>query len=285
MTLEELKSALADQELSTGVVGILKEKGFVVRTADDDKLFMDNYEKNILPQRVESEVESKIKSRVSEIASRVEQDFFEASGIPKTEGEKYYEYIKRGLGILKEHKGSDAEGLLKDQLKVYQEKTKELSEMLTTVEESKKTELLDFKKKMYVSEAVKNLNISYPLHITTDEAKAEYRSMIERTIIGDFQSKFVAKENGDSLAFYEGDNALLDTTTNSFLSPSAIIERNFGVFLAPKSEPKGGLGVGVQKPSNVGRLTSEQFDQYASEKGYVLGSREYGKAYSEMVAV
>ena len=282
MTLEEIKSALADKDILVGVTGMLKEQGLIVRTSDEEKSFMENYEKNVLPSKIEAGVEEKIKSRVSEFATRIEQDVFESSGIPKNEGEKYYDYQKRIIGELK-GKPSDSEQILKDQLKIYQDKTKELSDKLTLAEESKKTEILDFKKKTVIGEAVRNINVSYPANITTEEQKAEYRQMIERTILNDFQSRFTAKESGDDIVFYEGDTPLLDTTTNKYLNPSSIIERNFGVFIAPKQEPRGGLGGEQSKASTVGKMSAEQFDQYASDKGLVLGSKAYAQSYTEMV--
>lgn len=286
MTLEELKAAImADKDLLTGVVGILKEGGNVVRTADEEKSFLENYEKNVLPQKIESGVEEKIKVRVSEIASRVEQDFLEASGIPKNEGEKYYEYIKRGASTLKESKGSDTEQLLKDRLKLYEEKAVDLEKKLTEQVEGEKTRILDFKKNSIVGEALRGLDISYPSHITTDEAKSDYRSMIERTIQGDFQSRFLAKDNEGEVVFYEGESPLLDTATNKYLSPKAIIEKNFGIFIAPKQEQKGGLGEKPNTAAAVGKMTSEQYDSYAESKGWVLGSKEYGTGYQENVGL
>lgn len=286
MTLEEIKAAIeADKELLTGVVSILKEGGNVVRTADEEKSFLENYEKNVLPQKIESGVEEKIKARVSEIATRVEQDFLDASGIPKNEGEKYYEYIKRGAATLKETKGSDSEQLLKDRLKLYEDKAKDLETKLTEQVEGEKTRILDFKKNSLVGDALRGLDISYPSHITTEEAKADYRGMIERTIMSDFQSKFVAKDNEGEVVFYEGEKPLLDTATNKYLNPRSIIEKNFGIFIAPKQETKGGLGEQPKGAASVGKMTSEQYDNYASQKGWVLGSREYGQGYQENVGI
>lgn len=286
MTLEELKAALmADKDLLTGVVGILKEGGSVVRTADEERSFLENYEKNVLPQKIELGVEEKIKARVSEIATRVEQDIFETSGVPKNEGEKYYEYAKRVTTTLKDNKGSDAEQLLKDRLRLYEEKATDLELKLREQVEGEKTRILDFKKNSVVGEALRGLDISYPSHITTDDAKADYRGMIERTITSDFQSRFLAKDNDGEVVFYEGENPLLDTTTNKYLSPKAIIEKNFGIFIAPKQEPKGGLGEKPNTAATVGKMTVEQYDNYADTKGWVLGSKEYGTGYQEYVGL
>jgi hypothetical protein len=283
MTLEEITTALADQALLTGVVSELKTKGYSIRNSDEEKLFLENYEKNVLPSKVESEVETRIKARVSELASGVEKDIFEVSGIVKEPNEKYYEYTKRVLNTLKETKGSDTENLLKDRLKLYEEKANELEQKLATEQESKKTEILGFKKKTLIDSALKEINVAYPSHITTDEQKQEYKKSIERLVLNDFETRFMAKDNNGDVVFYEGESPLLDTSTNTYLKPNEIISKNYSHFVAPKEQPKGGLGGEPQKPSNLGKMTEEQFDSYASEKGYMLGSKEYSTAYFENV--
>lgn len=284
MTLEEITTALtADEALLTGVVSELKTKGYSIRNSDEEKLFLENYEKNVLPSRVESEVETRIKARVSELASGVEKDIFDVSGIVKEPNEKYYEYTKRVLNTLKETKGSDTESLLKDRLKLYEEKANELEQKLVAEQESKKTEILGFKKKTLIDSALKEINIAYPSHITSDEQKQEYKKSIERLVLNDFETRFMAKDNNGEVVFYEGESPLLDTSTNMYLKPSDIISKNYSHFVAPKEQPKGGLGGEQQKPSSVGKMTEEQFDLYASEKGLVLGSKEYSTAYFESV--
>lgn len=283
MTLEEIVTAVnADQTLLTGVVGELKTKGYLVRNAEEEKVFLENFEKNVLPSKVETEVEARIKARVSELASGVEKDILDTTGIAKEPNEKYYEYTKRVLNTLKETKGSDSDNLLKDRLKLYEDKTVALEQQLLQEQESKKSELLGFKKKTLIDSALKDINIAYPTHITSDEQKSEYKKSIERLVLNDFDTRFMAKDNNGEVVFYDGENPLLDTTTNSYLNPSSIIERSYGHFIAPKEQPKGGLG-GTQAPSSVGKMTSEQFDAYASEKGFMLGSREYSAAYFENV--
>ncbi|MCC3156440.1 hypothetical protein LJ737_04280 [Hymenobacter sp. 15J16-1T3B] len=81
-SLEELTNAVAaNPDLAQHVVGAAKAANYVVRTADEEKTF--------------------IGSKVGEIHSRYEQDFFDTSGIAKNPNEKAYEYGKRVITGLK----------------------------------------------------------------------------------------------------------------------------------------------------------------------------------------
>jgi hypothetical protein len=282
MTLDELKPLLANQELLTGVVGILKEQGLVVRTTQEDAEFISNFEKNALPSKIEAGVEEKIKSRISEVATAIEKDVLESSDIPKKEGEKYYDYVKRVVGSLRENKGGDTEKLLRDRLAIFEPKVQELEQQLKEKDELVKSEILNFKKSTLIDSATSNLPIAYPAHLTTDEAKLEYKKTFERIVRSDFETKYKAIDNNGEIVFYEGDKPLLDAS-NAYQKPEAIIRNNYSYFIAPDQQPKGGVPPVGGQQQQVGKMTDAQFDEYAQQKGLAVGSRDWAKARSESV--
>jgi hypothetical protein len=281
MTLDELKPLLADQELLTGVVGVLKEKGLVVRTTQEDAEFISNFEKNALPSKIEAGVEEKIKTRISEVATAIEKDIFDSSGVPKNDGEKYYDYAKRVVGSLKENKGGDTEKLLRDRLAIFEPKVQELEQQLREKDELAKAEILNFKKSTLIDSATSNLPIAYPAHLTTDEAKLEYKKTFERIVRSDFETKYKAIDNNGEVVFYEGDKPLLDAS-NAYQKPEAIIRSNYSYFIAPEQQQKGGVPPINGKPQ-VGKMSDSEFDAFAQQKGLAVGSREWAKARNESV--
>ncbi len=78
------------------VLKTIESKGdidYVVRTAEEEKTFLENYGK-----KIEEEV---IPSKISDLHNRYDEDVFSVTGLKKNPTEKSYDFIKRVLGDLK----------------------------------------------------------------------------------------------------------------------------------------------------------------------------------------
>ena len=85
---------IENEETFTAVLNAAKEKGYNIRTADEETTY-----KERLAKQIEDE---KISPRLKQVASDIERDVFESTGIEKNPNEKYYEYLKRAGKTLKE---------------------------------------------------------------------------------------------------------------------------------------------------------------------------------------
>lgn len=256
----------------------LGKKGFVVRTSNEDADFLANYEKNIIPTKVEAAVSEKMRESTFEIATKIEKDIFEKTGIKKNENEKYYNYLKRAFD---EVKGNSVET---DRLNEYIQENTQLKSLLEEKENEFKKNILDFKKSTAINAVLDNIQFATPSHLTTDEERAEYVKVQKNFIKNDFNTRISVKDTEAGLVFYDGDKILLDTKTNAFLQPQDIIKGMYKTFIAPEKQPDTGMGTGGKGFAQVGKMTSDQFSQYASEKGLIVGSQEWLSQRKELVA-
>lgn len=78
------------------VLKFIEEKGdadFIIRTGDEDKMFLENYGK-----KIEEEI---IPSKISELHNRYDEDVFTVTGMKKNPTEKTYDFVKRVLASYK----------------------------------------------------------------------------------------------------------------------------------------------------------------------------------------
>ena len=278
MTKEELEQILGNEETIKSILSHLTANGYVVRNQEEEKTFIENYEKNVLPNKVGEG----IGERVKEIATRYEQELLEITGMNKEPNEKYYDFQKRVFKQLTESNGQSKE--LIDQLNLYKEKVGQLDQALNQERESKKQEILSFKNQSLLDNALTNINIAYPSHLTTDEDKKAYRKTFETMVKNDFISKYKPTDANGEVAYYEGESLLFDTATAKHLTPLDIIKRSYSTFIAPESEPPKGMGSGQQpKAPSVGKMSRTEYFEYADKQGIVTGSKSWYDGYAEVV--
>jgi len=278
MTIEEIEQEIANSpDLLTGVVGLINKKGFVVRSQDEEKSYIENYERNVIPNKVSASIGDKVK----EIATRYEQDLLEITGLQKEPTEKYYDFQKRVFNELKT-KGVDKSSL--DQLELYKGKVSELQQALTAKEESAKNEILSFKAQSLLDSALANFNIAFPAHLTTDEEKNAYKKSIQSMVVSDLKTKITPKDNNGEIALYEGDTLHFDIKTGKNLSYLDVIKKHYGAFHAPEQEAPRGMGTNPPPPKpNIGKMTRDEYYAYADSKGITTGSEAWYKGASEMI--
>lgn len=278
MTKEELDNLFSNSENIGAIVSFLSTNGYVVRNQDEEKSFLENYEKNVLPTKVGES----IGERVKEIATRYEQELSEITGMTKEPNEKYYDFQKRVFKNLVDSSGQSKDVI--DQLNLYKEKVSQLDQALNQEKESKKQEILSFKNKSLLENALSSINIAYPSHLTTEESKKAYRSTFENMVKNDFLNKYKPSDANGDIAYYDGDTLLFDTNTAKHLSPLDIIKRSYGTFIAPEvEEPKGMGSTPPQSTPRVGKMSREEYFDHAEKQGIVTGSKSWYDGYAEMV--
>ena len=279
MTIEEIEQELStNADLLKGVIGLVSQKGFIVRNQDEEKSFIENYEKNIIPQKVSAS----IGERVKEIATRYEQELTEITGLSKEPNEKYYDFQKRVISDL-QNKGGEGSKDLIAQLNLYKDKVAQLDQSLQQEKESKKNEILSFKNQSLLDSALQGLNLAIPAHLTTEEEKAQFKKTFENMVKNDFQSKYKPADVDGQLAYYEGEQLMFDTTTAKHLTPADIIKKSYGAFISPDVQQPKGMGLGTQTPTpKVGKMTKEEYFAYADEKGITTGSKAWYDGYTEL---
>lgn len=268
-----------------------KEKGYVVRSSEEESAFIENLKNNVLKPELEKDFKTQIDEKTLEIASNLEKDIFETTNIPKGENEKYYKYLKRTQKILGNKPLSDEEKAVTEStgykvpVNPYTDQLESLSKRLEDYEtklKSKEEELankdkgiLQAKKQIYLDTLLDNLDFFVPSHIEGESSKAYVTS--QRKLVASEVDRLTAVEHEGKLVYYDGDKPILDDK-NGFMDLNSIVKSRFGILLKPTSPSgSGSKGAAVPQP----RLDRESFDGLMKQKGYILGSPEYTKAYKE----
>lgn len=298
MELAEITAALAAKpELKTGLIGALREDVLTVlktdgiyRTKEEEQAFLENYEKSIIP----SKVDAQIGDRIRETYNRIDKDIEEVTGLKKGPHEKTYDFNKRVLAKLKADAAAGNGGgdeVLRQQLEAAQ---KELEQRKDYVPKSEleKIQSQYFTKEVNsrIQAALGRHQIAAPAHITDDAAKKQYTDAQTRFISADFLSRFTAKQDAEgNLTFFEGDKLLTDSKTAKPLTEAEIIEKHYGAYFIPAKQPGKGAGSGSgsggdSDPVEADLKTKAEVGEYLAQKGLVVGDRKYNDEYKRILA-
>jgi len=285
MNLEDIKNAFAENpEFRSEYLSSLSET-HVVRTKDDEAKFLSNYEDKLASDKTR------------DIATSIESDIYNASGVEKTEGEKYYDYLKRVVSDLK-GKAGRVKGLESklEELKNsgVDEETKreltELKELIPKLKSEHETQLMDLKKKHDTdrkrSEIMSSLSeVALDPSLPEDVAKVMKANAVEKLL--NLKSSF-----SDGKLIYvndSGDTVRHEESLEPKSSKDLLIE-SLSSILKKQEQTTKGLGTNtddsnvnakMNKPDGV--KTKIQLDTYIKESlGHANGSAEYTKAFQEM---
>lgn len=304
MDLATITAEIAkNPELKTGLVGALREdvltivkgEGLVFRTKDEETEFLSNYEKNIIPGKVDAEIGKK----VGEVHNRYDADIFEATGLKKGPNEKTYEFNKRVLKELAaQAKAGGGDQTLKDQLTAANEALSKFNGYVSP-EDVAKIKLEHFQEKVNgrLGSAVDKHTIATPAHLTDDAAKNEYANGIKEVIKSQFNARFTPKQDADGNVTYYADGKLVsDTKTAKPLTEADIIAKHFSAYFMPVKVPGTGAGskegeAGTGDASEAGLKTKGEVMEHLSKqpskidpyKTMVSGSKEFNKEYSRIL--
>lgn len=297
MELAEITAAIAAKpELKSGLIGALREDVLAVlktdgvyRTKEEEQAFLSNYEKTVIPQKVDAEIGNKIR----ETYDRFDKDIEEVTGLKKGPHEKTYEFNKRVLAKLKADAaaGTGGDEVLRQQLEAAQ---KELEQRKDYVPKSELEKLQEqyFKKDLNarIQSALGKQNIAIPAHITDDAGKKAYLETQSRFIAGDFLSRFTAKTDAEgNVTYFEGDRLLTDPKTAKPLTEQQIIEANYGAYFVPAKAPAKGAGSGKgggaadTDPAEADLKTKADVNDYLDKKGLVMGDKKRNEEYKRIL--
>lgn len=297
MELAEITAAIAAKpELKTGLIGALREDVLTVlksdgvyRTKEEEKNFLDNYEKTIIPAKVEAEIGNKIR----ETYDRLDKDIEEVTGLKKGPHEKTYDFNKRVLAKLKADAaaGTGGDDALRQQLEQAQQQLEERKDYVPK-SELEKLQSQYFTKELNgrVHSAIGKHVIAVPAHITDEAAKKQYTDSQARFIAGDFLSRFTAKADAEgNLTFFEGDKLQTDSKTAKPLTEAQLIEQHYGTYFAPTKAP--GKGAGSGKGDDGKEVDAAESDlktkadvtEHLTKKGFVMGDRAFNDEYKRIL--
>lgn len=297
MELAEITAAIAAKpELKSGLIGALREDVLAVlktdgvyRTKEEEQAFLSNYEKTVIPQKVDAEIGNKIR----ETYDRLDKDIEEVTGLKKGPHEKTYEFNKRVLAKLKTDAaaGKGGDEVLRQQLEAAQKELEQRKDYVPKTELEKLQEQY-FKKDLNarIQSALSKQNIAIPAHITDDAGKKAYLGTQARFIAGDFLSRYTAKQDQEgNLTYFIGDKLQTDPKTAKPLTEEQIIEANYGAYFVPAKSPGKGAGSGSGSgkddadPAESELKTKKDVLEYLEKKGLVMGDKKRNEEYKRIL--
>jgi hypothetical protein len=262
-----------NEELTKAVLPILTQKGFIVRSKDDDQSFLNSYKTQV--------IETEIPLKVKEVHDAYDRDFEQLFGEKKQPTEKTYNAFKRKIEEIKSAQISDP--VLKEQFKTLQDNLKnkevEFKNQIGEIEQKYFKRELD----MLLVSALNNVNIALPAHLKTDEEKQKYvssqKSMMKRDMLESLTAK---KDNEGNIVFYNGDKPLTSTADGKALQAFDIIKERYDQYLS-KEEGSKQHGAGTGKKNAEGKsIYQSKEDVYEAVKA--MGFAERTKAFTDEYA-
>lgn len=274
MSIEEIKAAMADETIKGEVLDFilpdaqkhLEGKGHVIRTPEQDEAYYKN------------KFEADVKTVISDLHKKYDDDIFEATGERKQPTQKTYEFLKEKIKALKEKASSSGD-------KVDQDKLNQLQGLLDKANTEKETAVKEIQEKYFkkgvegtVASQFDQASIETPQHLKTDEEKQTYVSNQKRMLKTDFLMKYTAQEDKDgNPVYYLGETLQSDPKDGSALSAAQIIARDYGQYFIKDAKKQSGAGTGKGEKPAGGFTTREEVHTYLKAKGL----DENTKAYSD----
>jgi hypothetical protein len=266
----------ANEELVKGIVPVLGQKGFIVRSQADEQSYLDTQKKawsnEIIP------------GRDNEIYTSIENLIFELTQDKKLSNEKASDYLKRKFNDVKNSKIGDP--VLKEQLLTLQS---QLSEKDTTHKNEIKTlEDKYFTKELdsLFSSDLNLVNIAIPAHLKTDEEKQQFitsqKSMIKRDAM---QSLTAERDSEGNIIFKdETGKQLISTKDGKPLKPIDIITNKYAFYLAKdEGRKQGGSGSGSGSGSTGTYTSKEQVYEAVKAQGLEPLTKAFSDEYSKLL--
>lgn len=297
LTIEQITQEFtATPELKTAVLSSLKDDfvshvkadGTVIRSKKEDEDFLSNYEKNIIPNKVNEQIGQKVK----EVHEMYDKDLFELTGEKKNPEEKTYEFLKRKIGELKTQRSSKTDPVLEDKIKELTAKLDERKDFVP------KSELEKLQQKyftdaigMRIGSSLEKQAVAVPAHITDEKQKQSHIETQKRLIKNDFLQRFTAKQDEQgNIVYYEGDKLQTNPATAAALSEDELISTHYAGYFVPPSSVKTGAGSGPSQGSNAleaSLKTKEEVLEFLTKKfapeGIRQGNEIFNKEYDRIV--
>lgn len=248
-----------------------------------------------------SAVTQAINDRTSKWASDIEKDVFDLTGIEKLPNEKYHEYQKRAVALVKGDperisqlegqieelkKNGKVDPVLQKELEELKANSKKQSETYEQQIEELKNEKVTFIKRNQIRTGVNDLKFkdTLPPDVVQREISYAVNQMME------MQSEVREQDGEISIVFLDENGHAKRNPDNSYMTPKQIAESLLAASLA---EERGGKGSGSQAPPSGGGKpetdfgvdfeipddisSREELDSFLKQKGISSLSEEYKK--------
>jgi len=281
MTGEEIKNAFTENpDLQKEVLEGFKES-HVIRSKEEDDSWRTGFEQDL------------VSKKTREIATAVEEDIFNASGIEKEEGEKYYDYNKRVVSYLKERAdkskkleskleeaiNSKGDETLKKELDQYKARIEEMTnahkDEMTTV----KTQFETSQKKGVISASAKGM------------AFGDFPEDVVNTMLSSAESELLntpsAMLDGELVFLDDNGDVMKDKESFKNITATDLLRGKLGSILKVEGQTAKGVGTSAPatKPSAIAPAdvkTKIQLDRYLIEQGVPKGTAEYSEKFAEL---
>ena len=263
-----------NDELFKGVVPVLGQKGYIVRTQSDEQSYLDKFKTQV--------IEQDIPARIKAVHDQYDNDLFELTGERKAPTEKTYDFVKRKITEIKTSKIEDP--VLKEQLQTLQRQLEDKEKVHKKVVDDIESKYFGREIDMLVTSDLSQVNIALPAHLKTDDEKQKYISSQKSLMKKDLLSSFQAKQDNDgNIIFYEGDKQLISNTDGKPLKPLDIIKDKYAFYIA-KDEGRQQNGGGTGGNGGQGTFTTkEEVYKYLETKGIEPLTKQFNDEYAKLV--
>lgn len=295
MELNDITTAITDnQDLAGQVLNHFKEKGFVIRTSEEDNTF----KQNAASQGAETLFNQKIGDKTKEWYNQLDNDVLSVTGIQRNQDEKSYDYNKRA------HQSN------LEKIKQLELTNKELEAKLSSGDTDG---VWKSKYENVESEYQKNLKakeeeLNKLRGMTETFAKSQeigkifdpIKSMFKKDLPGYFQThqdhilnEVISKskqKDGNWIMTKDGENELLDQNLAPIKVEDYLKQQFKDVFDEKRTQNGTGTGQDQNFETENGKVivpadldTRAKIQEYLATRGLVLGTKEYHEAYKTAV--
>lgn len=217
----------------------LTEQGFIVRSKADD----DTYVNNTLATEADKRAAALIGEKWKNQNAAFEKKIFEATGIPKNDGENAEAYLLRASSEVKGADSQKLKELYEGQITALKTNLDTKETEIKTIQSQRVKDLISLK----LNTAAQQANIAVPGHLTDPAQIQQYqdyqRGVMVQNTLGRYESEIIDGKTVYSVKNDKGEAEIQkDTGTGLPLTESQLIERDFAMLLAPKEAPRGGTG-------------------------------------------
>lgn len=260
-------------KIQNKAIGILGSEGFIVRSKNDDKSYIDS--------QIEARRDEIVSPIVREIHSAYDADFEQLFGEKKKPTEKTYDAYKRKVDELKTSKVTDP--VIREQL---QQAQATIEKMKSDHENAIQKMAGDFSNKeldMMLSQSLEKRSIAIPPHITTEEQKQAYVNKQRGMLKSDFRSSFVAKKDTEgNTVFYQNDKPVLSKQDQKPLDADAIIEEQYSSYFIKTAQQKKGLGLKLNSEGMSTFATKEEAYADVKSRGFAERTKAFTDEYEKV---
>jgi hypothetical protein len=282
------------------------EADFVVRTAEEEKTFLENYAEQVKEEKL-GKIFNDLDSEVFNISGQKRQTADEnGNPLPLNKREKTFDFIKRVLGSYKTdaEKAKDFEGKIKtleQQLRDNAGDKKLLADLESMqkaykqLEDESKSKIQDLEGKHKRKEAEAMIRAALPTNFRKNLPESVIKTFVKENVDALLAE---AQVQDDKLVFVDKDGAVRRNPHNALqpYTASELLNERLKDIIETGRKTEGGPGLGKEityEKDNKGNVTKvnvyvpesvrskEELSKFLVSAGLLRGTKEYTLAYAE----